>query len=260
MSRREPRATLLEDRRVGSYRLLRRLGRGATGEVWLGESAESGALAAVKTVRDPSRIAALHEEHRAIARLRHPHIAGLYELGPDYLATRYVNGPDVAHRMRAPISLEHALRLTLQIASALQHAHERGIIHRDVKPSNVVLDADADAHLVDFGVAVVTSAPEHDGLRVGTPSFWAPEQARGEAVGPAADQYGLARTLVAMLTGARPIADSRVALRALAESAPVGWLEILEKALAELPEARHASVGTFARALETAPRAALLLY
>src|SRR5688572_59650 len=190
-----------DERRAGDYRLERRLGRGAMGEVWLGRHARTGALAAVKLIRGGpqarERVARFFaRERRAIARLSHPHIVALFDVGPDFIVTAYIDGSDLARRLETPIDPARAVEIALQIASALSHAHENRIVHRDVKPSNILLDCRGNAFLADFGLATLLDDGDGDaaGERAGTPHYMAPEQTRGEPAGPASDQYALART------------------------------------------------------------------
>jgi len=245
-------------RTAGDYELFRRLGSGAMGEVWLGRHRATGGLSAVKLIRPE---VALRErvqrffarERRAIARLNHPHIVPLHDLGPGHIATAYIDGSDLAWRMQTPLSPSEAVRYALQIASALAHAHEQGVVHRDVKPSNILLDRRGNAYLADFGLASLRDDVDdvsNDGA--GTPAFMAPEQARGP-VGPAADQYALARTLVEVLADA-PIGTGDPFAQ-LPKTLPPALLQVLTRALSRDPAGRFPSMGDFAAALAAVPLA-----
>src|SRR5277367_5986257 len=172
-------------RQVGDYELLRRIGSGAMGEVWLAKHRVTGGVSAVKLLHPAvaSRERAQRffaRERRAIARLAHPHIVALHGMGDGFIATAYIDGADLSRRMQTPIEPRVAVRFALQIASALEHAHVRGIVHRDVKPSNILVDRRGNAYLTDFGLAALMdddAAQE----RAGTPAFMPPEQARGYA-------------------------------------------------------------------------------
>ncbi len=131
----------------------------------------------------------------------------------------YIDGPDVGMRLaRASITPRDAVRWAAQVASALAHAHAQGIVHRDVKPGNVLVDARGNAFLTDFRRRPLRGRPRGGRSRIGTPGFMAPEQASGGQVTFAADQYALGRTLLDMLMGKHmPLADA-----ALTTEAPAG--------------------------------------
>lgn len=237
--------------RVGSYALVRRVGSGGMGEVWLGQHVVSGTLGAVKRV-SPVVAGPVQEffrrEGKAIARLAHPHIVPVVELGDDFLVTSFIDGPNLARRLQTPIDPATAVRLIRQIASALAHAHERGVVHRDVKPSNILLDQRGNAYLADFGVA--TFVDEETRQRVaGTPRFMAPEQRRAEKVGPAADQYALGRTLLEMLVGGAVPIDPKAALAELPRHLPADLRAAVERATATAAADRFPSMNAFADAV-----------
>jgi serine/threonine protein kinase len=242
-----------ESTTVGEYQLLRRLGSGSMGEVWLGRHQLTDSFAAVKLLRQNitsrERVAKTFErERRAIARLGHPHIVSLFDVGPDWLATAYVDGTDLARRLKTPIDPAAAVHITLQIASALAHAHAHGVVHRDVKPSNILIDTAGNAFLADFGLAMLPEALDEE-HHVGTPAFMAPEQARGEPAGPAADQYALGRTLLEMLVGGSlPMAPAE-ALAELPAELPAELRQAVARATAVAAAERFPSVSDFAVAL-----------
>jgi hypothetical protein len=184
-------------------------------------------------------------EGRAIARLSHPHIVPLFGVGSNYLATAYVNGSDLARRLQTAIDPARAVAIALEIASALEHAHARGVVHRDVKPSNILLDAQGTSFLADFGLAELLDEAASLADRVGTPQFMAPEQIRGEGVGPAADQYALARTLLEMLVGGRVPTDPAAALAQLPASLPSTIEAFLRRATDTDPTRRWPSMAVF---------------
>ena len=238
---------------VGDYALMRRLGSGAAGEVWLGRHVVTGTPAALKLLRP--RVASrertrrtFERERRAIGRLGHPHIVALFDVGPDWLATAYVDGTDLARRLKTPIDPAMAVHLTLQIAAALGQAHAYGVVHRDVKPSNILIDVDGNAFLADFGLALLPESID-DEHRVGTPAYMAPEQARGELASPAADQYALGRTLVEMLVGARLPIDRDAALAELPAGLPPALVAAVARATSVRPTDRFPDVGELAAAL-----------
>jgi serine/threonine-protein kinase len=233
---------------VGSYALVRRLGSGGMGEVWLGQHIVSGGLGAVKRLLPGAQSRHVRDffarEGRAIARLAHPHIVPVFEVGDGHLVTGFIDGANLSRRLQTPIDPATAIRITRQIAAALAHAHERGVVHRDVKPSNILLDSQGNAFLADFGVAAI--AGEEEAPSAGTPAFMAPEQRRGERVGPAADQYALARTLIEMLAGARVPHHGERALGELPAALPQALRAAVERATAARPADRFASVSEMA--------------
>ena len=203
---------------LGRYRLERRLGAGGFGVVWLGWDEKLEREVAVKAIpREDGGGDRVEREARAAARLNHPGIVAVYELSWDehdvYLVSELVRGRTLAELVRAgAISDRDVARIGVALCDALDHAHARGVIHRDVKPQNVMVVADPAAgagfaKLADFGVAhVVSDSPlTHTGDVVGTLAYMAPEQAEGAKVGPASDVYSLALTLYEAWTGTNPV-------------------------------------------------------
>ncbi len=226
------------------------------GEVWLAWHRRTGGAAALKLLRDTPGLSGrgkrlFARESRAIARLAHPNIVSLYEVGADHLAMAYVDGPNLAQRLQTPVEPATAVHLALQMADALAHAHERGVVHRDVKPSNILLDTWGNAYLGDFGLALLAEDQDADlsELRAGTPGYMAPEQLEGRGVGPASDQYGLARTLLEMLSGGSVPVQPSLALEQLPGSLPGELRAVLGRALSRDPAARYPSVAQLAAAL-----------
>jgi eukaryotic-like serine/threonine-protein kinase len=213
---------------LGRYRLERRLGAGGFGVVWLGWDEKLEREVAVKAIpRENGRGQRVEREARAAARLNHPGIVGIYELASDahhvYLVSELVRGRTLAELLRAgAIADRDVARIGMALCDALDHAHARGVIHRDVKPPNVMVLADPAAgagfaKLADFGVAQVRSpggaeaaGADGDPLTgtgdvVGTLAYMAPEQAEGLRVTPASDVYSLALTLYEAWTGTNPV-------------------------------------------------------
>jgi len=203
---------------LGRYRLERRLGAGGFGVVWLGWDEKLEREVAVKAIpREDGSGERVEREARAAARLNHPGIVAVYELSWDehdvYLVSELVRGRTLAELVRAgAIADRDVARIGVALCDALDHAHARGVIHRDVKPQNVMVVADPAAgagfaKLADFGVAHVASDSPltHTGDVVGTLAYMAPEQAEGRGVGPASDVYSLALTLYEAWTGSNPV-------------------------------------------------------
>ncbi|MEA2378092.1 MAG: eukaryotic-like serine/threonine-protein kinase [Thermoleophilaceae bacterium] len=203
---------------LGRYRLERRLGAGGFGVVWLGWDEKLEREVAVKAIpREDGSGERVEREARAAARLNHPGIVAVYELASDehnvYLVSELVRGRTLAELVRASaIADRDVARIGLALCDALEHAHSHGVIHRDIKPQNVMVVADPAAgagfaKLADFGVAhVVSDNPlTQTGDVVGTLAYMAPEQAEGARVSPASDVYSLALTLYEAWTGTNPV-------------------------------------------------------
>lgn len=189
--------------RLGPYEILGLIGAGGMGEVWKALDSRLGRVVAIKRLKRP-RGARFEQEARAIASLNHPNICQLYDIGPDYLVMEYVDGEP----LHGPLSVDESVRIALQIASALAEAHRRGILHRDIKPNNIVLTAKGEAKLLDFGLAkLVSEDPEltqsMEGALLGTPAYMSPEQARGQPLDARSDLFSLGAVLYECLSGRR---------------------------------------------------------
>jgi tRNA A-37 threonylcarbamoyl transferase component Bud32 len=233
---------------LGRYLLERRLGSGGYGTVWLAWDEKLEREVAVKVIpRDPAEGRTLERaerEARAAARLNHPGIVSLYELGGDdeavYLVSELVRGRTFAELLRGrALSDRDVARIGVALCQALSHAHEKGVIHRDVKPQNVMVVAEPAAgagfaKLADFGVAhLAESDLTRTGDIVGTLAYMAPEQAEGERITGAVDVYALALTLYEGWTGSNPVKARGPA----ATARNVGrQLPRLERARRDLPE------------------------
>jgi eukaryotic-like serine/threonine-protein kinase len=203
---------------LGRYRLERRLGAGGFGVVWLAWDEKLEREVAVKAIPlENGGGERVEREARAAARLNHPGIVGIYELAHDehdvYLVSELVRGRTLAELLRAgAVADRDVARIGMALCDALDHAHQRGVIHRDVKPQNVMVVADPAAgvgfaKLADFGVAHVASgeAITRTGDVVGTLAYMAPEQAEGARTTPASDVYSLALSLYEAWTGSNPV-------------------------------------------------------
>ncbi len=263
-------------RLLGRYEMLRPLGSGACGTVYLARDAELDRLVAVKLPRlgrlaGPDEVNRFVREARSTAQFRHPGIVPVHDAGQAdglcYLVSEYIPGITLGQRLAAGrLSPDEAARLVLAMAEALDCAHRHGVIHRDLKPSNILLDDDGRPHLADFGLARRTSG-EHTltgaGEVLGTPAYMSPEQARGEAhrVDGRSDVYSLGVILYEALTGRVPFpgSPSQVLRRVLDEEPcpprrcdrriPRDLETICLKALAKEPEGRYPTARALAEDL-----------
>ncbi len=198
---------------LGRYRLCQPLGRGATSAVYLAEDLNSDMHVAVKMVPDHDGLAdRARREIAAMSRLGHPNIASLIDYGwhGDVLAIvqELADGATLDERWRVCAPSSHdVIAVVVQVLDALAHAHARGIVHRDVKPSNVLVDAGGTARLIDFGIARMTgdSACTVAGDLIGTVAYMAPEQARGWTATPASDIWASAVIAYEGLAGINPL-------------------------------------------------------
>src|SRR5690349_11266195 len=201
---------------LGQYVVQDFLGQGAMGVVYRAYHPELERIGAVKVVQaispDPNAVVRFRHEAQAIARLRHPNIVDVYDFGDfqgtPYMIVEYVPGGSLAARMATgPLDRETAIRILRGIAAGLDYAHSHGVVHRDVKPANVLLTAEESPVLADFGLAKLmqgSSLKSMTGVTTGTPAYMAPEQVTGERVGPAADRHSVATIAYEMLTGVIP--------------------------------------------------------
>jgi serine/threonine protein kinase len=207
------------DGRVGRYRLQRRVGEGAVGVVYQAVSEVDGTVVALKVLRaevsrDPTARRRFAHEARAAAEVDHPHLVPVVDTGEingrPWLAARYVDGGSLADRIasRGTLALPELLLVIAEIAAGLGAFHERGLVHRDVKPSNIMLDTGGHAALADFGLAkgAVYSALTRPGQVLGTLAYMAPELIRGEPAGRASDIYALGCVAFECLAGTPPFA------------------------------------------------------
>lgn len=251
------------DKRFGRYQVSERLGIGAMGAVYRARDESLGRDVAVKTIHTLGRSsfqlemfqARFANEARAVAALSHPHVVNVFDLGVEddtpYLVMELVEGPSLAHRLetQGPLSSDEARALGVQIAGALGAAHARGIVHRDVKPANILEAEPGVWKLADFGVAhVPDSSLTLAGQFLGSPAYAAPEALERGQFGPASDVYGLGATLYEAVSGAPPFGSGGLltvgALAAESTARPLG-----ELCPTLPPELAHAIM----RAVERAP-------
>ena len=212
---------ILRDRKFGEYEILDELGRGGMGIVYKAFHRRLKRMVALKLIlpevsHKASVLKRFHREAELHARLRHPNIVNVYDFGEIhglyYIAMAFITGTPLTQLIGSPeLTLERRVRTVQQMASALGHAHDLGVLHRDIKPDNIIVDAGWAAHLVDFGVSKPTDMKDQEaitrhGLAIGTPHYMAPEQfqrALGEA-GPQSDIYSLGAVLHHLISGAPP--------------------------------------------------------
>ncbi len=256
------------------------LGQGSDATVFRGQDLRLGRDVALKFLRpelqaDPTFVTRFEREARSVARLDHPHIVPVYEygeaLGTRYLVMQYLPGGDLRARLRdGPLAVERALRIAADIAAALGSAHAQGIVHRDVKPANILLTEDGRAKMTDFGIAKMLDVPALTATAalLGTPHYLAPEQASGGAITPATDVYALGVVLFEMLAGRHLFEGEsfvQVAMQHLHAdpprlsdlnpAVPSSLAAVVSRALAKDPAARFADGRAFAAALRAAERA-----
>ncbi|MEO6280424.1 protein kinase domain-containing protein [Roseateles sp.] len=274
---------------VGPYRLVSLLGRGGMGDVWLADRADGElkrqvALKLPRVTWGGALAERLRRERNILATLAHRHIARLYDTGVDaggrpYLALEYVEGQPIdAYCLERGLSMDKRLGLLLQVAAAVAHAHARLVVHRDLKPSNILVTADGEVRLLDFGIAKLlqddlaaeTQLTQMSGRPL-TLDYASPEQIRGEPLGTASDVYSLGVVAYELLAEAKPYQLKRQSAAALEEAiasvdvrpasaaatrpsagqALKGDLDaILNKALKKNPVERYATVDAFAQDIE----------
>ena len=261
----------------GRYRPTRRIGGGGMADVYLAEDLVLGRLVAVKVLRpelahDEHFVERFGTEARAAASLSHPNIVAIHDRGrsgrPWYLVMEYVSGETLKQRLRREGALPHqdAVSIAVDVLGALQAAHDRGIVHRDVTAQNVLLGDDGRVKVADFGIARVgASSLTRTGMTLGTSQYLSPEQAQGLVADARSDIYGVGVVLFEMLTGRLPFyGDTEVAIawqhvheapprpRGLQASVPAELEAVVLRALAKDPDGRFQSATDFAAALTEA--------
>ena len=220
----------LKGKKLGHYKILSLLGKGGMGAVYLAEDSKLDRKIAVKLLskefgRDTDKLNRFIREAKAASALNHPNILTVYEIGEvggiNYIATEFIDGKVLSqHNSKEKITLESVLDISIQIVSALQTAHEAGIVHRDIKPDNLMIRRDGIVKVLDFGLAKLSekqSANESDseaakiakattnpGMIMGTPNYMSPEQARGKGITHQTDIFSFGIVLYEMLSGKLP--------------------------------------------------------
>ncbi len=274
-------------RMLGGFRLIEKIGEGGMGVVWKALDTSLDRTVAIKVLpdafaADSERMVRFEREAKLLASLDHPGIAtihGFHHLdGIRFIAMEHVEGVDLAHRIaRGPLPIEEALVVGLQVASALEAAHDSGVVHRDLKPANILVGADGRTRILDFGLAkaletdasssgslspTLTTPATRAGVVMGTAAYMSPEQAKGKPVDRRADVWAFGCVLYEALTGRRPFSGdgvseilasvimSPVDLQRLPAGVPEPVRRILKRCLEKDPKRRLRDIGEARFALE----------
>jgi len=267
--------------RLGRYEISGVLGQGAMGVVYLAHDPEIDRPVALKTLRPE----AMHGESAAeiegrflkeaklAGRLQHPNVVTVYDVGRDrgefFIAMEYVEGHPLTRYLAAADSLPLNAKIGIirQAAEALDHAHERGVVHRDIKPGNILIAKDGRVKVTDFGIARFTSATTSDltrtGQMIGSPAYMSPEQVRGEKLDGRSDLFSLGVVLYELLTGARPFPGESITTlvyqilhteprdpREIRADLPAASREVMAVLLAKQPDKRPENARAFLRELK----------
>jgi hypothetical protein len=261
-------------RAIGGYEIVGLVGTGGMGAVYKAYQRTLARYVAIKIISsraadEPGFKERFLTEGRAIARLRHPNIVTAFDFADDggvaYLVSEFVDGGTLADQVGSALPLDYVLRMLGPLGGALDYAHSRGVLHRDVKPTNVLIQRDGTPVLTDFGLARIlgpATGTSQTNAPLGTLEYMSPEAAAGKEIGPAADQYALGVIAYEMLTGEPPFGGETpiaVLLAQISRTPPLasergvtiapGVEDALRRALAKNPEDRYASVSEFVRAL-----------
>jgi eukaryotic-like serine/threonine-protein kinase len=272
----------LTGRQIGPYVLEQLIGRGGMAAIYKARDSRNNRIVALKLLNvqhntDTEKVERFRREAQSAAALRHPHIVPIYEIGSAdgyyYIAMRYISSGSLhdAIERKGPLPVKESCAIFHQIASALDAAHAKGIVHRDVKPSNILISDNGTAYLADFGVARVAGREmlTEYGALVGTPEFMSPEQIKGNPVDGRSDIYSLGLSLYMALTGKAPFSGPTAAVlykqahtppplpRQLNSALPLAMDRILKKSLEKEPSKRYQKAADLAQELCRAAQPAL---
>ncbi len=269
--------------RIGKYSIIGELGKGAMGIVYEGWDPYIERKVAIKTIRFDTISEPFEQEEatkrfireaRSAGILSHPNIVTIYDVGEDagltYIAMQFIDGKSLEEIIasREKYSLDEITNLMAQIGNALDYAHGEGIVHRDIKPGNILIDNEGMAHIVDFGIArITTSTLTQTGMSLGTPNYMSPEQVMGKKVDHRADIFSVGAILFELLTKEKPFRGENVtnviykivhenppALRNFDINIPEGLEYVVGKALAKAPKSRYQSCQELIEDLMNYPR------
>jgi len=269
----------MELQRLGKYEIRGILGKGAMGTVYDGYDPRIDRRVAIKTMQLPDQsdeegmegLARFRREAQAAGRLNHPNIVGVFDYGEEdpvaYIVMEYAPGTELKKILdrgdRLPIP--EVLRIMENVLEGLQFSHSRGVVHRDIKPGNIILAEDGTIKIADFGIARVESSQmTQAGTVMGTPAYMSPEQFMGQPVDNRSDIYSAGAMFYQLLTGERPFDGGRTAIMhkalntepprpsELSVTSPVALDAVVAKAMAKRPEARFESAAAFAQAIRDA--------
>ncbi|HEX3050809.1 MAG TPA: serine/threonine-protein kinase [Aggregatilineaceae bacterium] len=265
---------------LGKCQLRELLGMGGMGAVYRGYQTHLGRMVAVKVLsptlaQEPGYVERFNREAETAATLEHKHIIPIYHYGTEdgisYVVMRLLTGGTLSERMaqanteqQAPPSLNEVGDLLKQVASALDYAHQQGVVHRDVKPSNIMFDNEGIAYIVDFGIAKLLQMSHsltQSGISMGTPVYMAPEQWKADELTGAVDQYSLGVLAYQLIAGREPfdaptpsslmyqhVHETPKPIHLVRADVPEMVSQVLDRAMAKEPEERFSSVGSFAKA------------
>ena len=270
------------------YRIVKRLGAGAFGEVYRAHDSLLGRDVAVKRIKldafvEPAMLEDVkqrfHREAQVAARLRHPNIVTMHDIvqtpAISFIVMELVEGRSLQALLheRGRLPLEETVALVAQVASALDHAHAGGVVHRDVKPANIMIDGAGQAKVMDFGIAKLETGANltSTGAIMGTPNYMSPEQAKGLKVDGRSDLFSLGCVLYECLTGRKPfqgesvsvilvkiLTEEPAAVDLAAAGLPLGIGSVLKRAIAKDPAARYPTGAALVEALRTAGQATMV--
>lgn len=272
----------LTGKELGNYRIEKRIGRGGMAEVYQGVHINLDRNVAIKVLHGylaegGDFIARFKREAKAVANLRHPNIVQVHDFDVQdeiiFMVMEYINGTNLQQRLvdldkkGERLSITQIGSIINDIAGALDYAHSKGMLHRDVKPSNILLDSNDKAYLTDFGIAKILSDQKFTatGTLIGTPAYMSPEQGMGEELSKESDIYSLGVVAFEMITGQVPydaktpiaivqkqISDPIPHIKELVKNVPDKAQDVIDMALAKAPESRYSSAEALVIALRTA--------
>jgi predicted Ser/Thr protein kinase len=262
--------------RLSRWKIVRRLGAGGMGKVYLAKHRKLQKLAAIKILppdlaADAEFVKLFVREGRALARLKHPNIVEVYDIdqeaGVHFLVMEYVEGVSLKELVEQSglVSPRVAVNIAIDVGRALDHAHQHGFVHRDIKPGNILLGRSGEVKLTDFGLVheILPEASTWTDALLGTPHYMSPEQARGKSADERSDIYSLGATLYVVLTGTTPFAgqdtvtvllkvvnEVAAEVRTLNATVPQDLTDLIGRMMAKAPSQRPASAAALLRELE----------